>query len=828
MINQAIVYKTNQANLIGQGLAGTVELRTVRPLDLKKRLVAFNVRGSTNDQKNGSGKTNTGNRLSFAYADQFDDGKVGVAFGYSHLDTPTSTRDFKFWGFDQVSDHPEWGGGAANSVTQFPAAHKNAYRFNGFEAVNNDRTQKRDGYMGVVEFKPNDNFHSVNDLYYSKFDQTDFNHIVKSGSGIWGGDTPVTYTNPVFSVLPNVANSAPGANEINVSGTVNNLRLIMSEEFGMRSDTMFSFGSNNTWHANGWNMVFDASTASVKRKEQAGPGGSEMWAGYGPSITPGAGGAGVVPIGFQMNGFGPMTFSQSLNYADATKVVLGDPANWGADGHIRFPTVEDKISQARFTGDHDLSQSAVGGLFSKVDMGVAWSNRQKSKTVTEFDMCLKGETSCGDNTHNVTISQDLLLPNQQFGWVGLGQVLSWDFNGALNKYYNLRQLTAANDGNTTNKNWKVSEQLVTSYAQFEINTNLGGIPVHGNVGAQYVNETQTSQGYILQQPTAVWYNKTTKYNDFLPSINLVGDLGGGTLLKVAAARQMARPRLDDMRADASVSYSPAGSGSLATVGVYGGSGGNPTLKPWRTDAFDVSLEHYFGKHTYIAGAAFTKKLNTYIYNSTIIYDFAGYPKLGANSGLPSVGYTIDKNGVVSFAPGGTTGLFSTPFNGKGGSVNGLEFSFSVDGTMFTPVLDGFGLTGNWNGNWSTIKPDGVNKTHLPGLSNSVADLTFFYEKNNWSARISERYRSWFLGEVPQLFSTRGNATINEDKQVDGQVSYDFKEGPIKGTTLLLQVYNLTNSPYTTNGGYFGGTGPHIPAVNETYGRTIIFGFNYKM
>ena len=50
---------------------------------------------------------------------------------------------------------------------------------------------------------------------------------------------------------------------------------------------------------------------------------------------------------------------------------------------------------------------------------------------------------------------------------------------------------------------------------------------------------------------------------------------------------------------------------------------------------------------------------------------------------------------------------------------------------------------------------------------------------------------------------------------------------MKGLSLLLQVNNLTNSPYATRQG--NGFGEIVaPAIYNSYGRQVLFGVNYKL
>jgi iron complex outermembrane receptor protein len=114
----------------------------------------------------------------------------------------------------------------------------------------------------------------------------------------------------------------------------------------------------------------------------------------------------------------------------------------------------------------------------------------------------------------------------------------------------------------------------------------------------------------------------------------------------------------------------------------------------------------------------------------------------------------------------------------------------------------------------------------------VYNLTGYYERGGFQARISKRFREAFKGEVVQLFATRGYTEILDDEQVDAQIGYTFQSGRMEGLGLLFQVNNLTNSPYRTRLGLdSGGThttdGSFMPETHEEYGRQFLFGINYR-
>jgi len=167
-------------------------------------------------------------------------------------------------------------------------------------------------------------------------------------------------------------------------------------------------------------------------------------------------------------------------------------------------------------------------------------------------------------------------------------------------------------------------------------------------------------------------------------------------------------------------------------------------------------------------------------------------------------------------------------------MQGLELSGSFEGGLLTHALDGFGMLANFSLTNSSLPVSAVSTipgspSTLPGLSRKVANLAFYYEKYGWSVRIAERYRSSFTGEAVALFDQLGYQKILADKQTDFQLGYAFTEGRWNGFSLLLQVNNLTNSPEKTQ--QIASLPNNIkiarPLDYNTFGRTLMFGANYK-
>ena len=112
---------------------------------------------------------------------------------------------------------------------------------------------------------------------------------------------------------------------------------------------------------------------------------------------------------------------------------------------------------------------------------------------------------------------------------------------------------------------------------------------------------------------------------------------------------------------------------------------------------------------------------------------------------------------------------------------------------------------------------------MPGLSKWVANGTIYFQQGGFEARISDSYRTSFLGEVQGISATRILQTIKGGSIYDAQVSYTIPDGRLKGLTFLLQGSNLTNQKFIT---YQNGD-PRQVLTWEEYGRRYEVGVSYK-
>ncbi|HOB93381.1 MAG TPA: TonB-dependent receptor [Aquabacterium sp.] len=752
LIGAATVHKTGDAGLVGQGLAGTVNLLSVKPLDFGQRTIALNARAEKNG--NGSisaGAKSTGNRVSASYIDQFANRTVGLALGFAHSERPNSRYQFETWNWVAAGGFA--GAGAANANALYPE---------GIKALHYTGNEKRDGVMAVLEWRPSKNLRSTFDAYHSTYTYDETRRGMEIPYQSWSGATINSST---------ITNGLATTAALNATPIVRNNRL-------SRDDKITAFGWNLQWNSGPWKALLDLSTSKANHDETMIEINSSR---------------GAMPITWQYNGPLPtMTFGSSLT--DGTAVTLGGPFG---TGYVNVPSFRDKLDAVRIGVTRELDM----GMLASVDAGLNITRREKTRRHLET----------GFNALSTSFAAGDLLAPTNLSRLGMPAVLAWDIDKVLAHNFGPYNAVVLNPWGAT-KNWGIKEDVDTLYVKANLDGPLFGLPVRGNAGLQVVRTDQSSTsnallGWPLASLVPIEAGKT--YTDVLPTLNLAFSLPDQQQLRFGMGRSIARPKLDELNAAFEVGL------SAGNTGTPSGKGGNPLLDPWKADYVDLSWEKYFGNKGYLAAAAFYKDLKSYIYSVTTPFDFSNYPLTGtAPDGSP-------------IAPTTNIGTVTRPENGQGGSLRGLELSASIPLDMFSKSLSGFGVVANLGLTDSSITVKnqrfGNQNLPLPGLSKRVLNLTAYYERDGFSARVSQRHRSDFLGSIGGPGGTSEVTFIKGDTVVDAQLGYEFQGGTYKGLSLLLQVNNLTNSAFRT----YGATSNQVRGW-EKYGRQMLFGLNYKL
>ncbi|WP_369980942.1 TonB-dependent receptor [Xanthomonas bundabergensis] len=774
LVSGVTVYKTPDAGLVGQGLSGTVDMQTARPLSFGERVIAIGGRYQRNSLGKAADVDPYGNRFSASYIDQFADRTIGLSLGYAHTDTPIQEN--------QVGLYEPWSTQNTDSGAR-PGVAAGTYFSDGIKALRRTGNSKRDGVMATLQYRPSNAWTSTLDAFHTEAEQIDTaNQFEVNLSNYNGGYTP---------------GLAIGGAQVNDNGTftggsASGVYPLVRGMYNKREDKIDAFGWNNEINAGVVRIIADVNYSKATRKELNLENNLQLTPM--PQLD-------TVGLAYRNNGFSQI--SPGLDYSNPDALYITNTI-YGS-GYGKAPRVEDVLKGARLQASFPLPEALR--WFSDLDVGVNYANREKEKRQPEGNITLGAQ---GDTT----IAPDLQYAPVNLGFAGIGYIPAWNVPGAVSRYMEFAPTEDASY--LVSKAWTVQEKITTAWVRANIDTEWGEVGVRGNVGVQLQHADQSSQAnyWDASQPAGsevrpIDEGKT--YNDWLPSLNLAFQFPHEQTLRFALAKQVARPRVDQLRASLEFGVDNA-------TGKPGASGGNPTLDPWRANALDISYEKYFGAKAYVAAAFFYKDLKSYIYTQTRDdYDFsalvAGYvPPPGA-------------------APVQTTGTFSAPFNGKGGTLRGLELTASLPLDMLFAPLEGFGIQASATFNDSDVKirdPEsassvGDGEISLPGLSKRVYNLTAYYERNGFEARVSQRRRSDFIGEIGNFNGNRTLRYVVGENITDAQISYTFGDhSSLKGLSLLLQASNLSNSPYRT----YAETKDR-PLEYIEWGRTYVLGVNYK-
>ncbi|MBC6983401.1 TonB-dependent receptor [Caulobacter sp. 17J80-11] len=791
LLSSVVIYKTPDAALLGQGLAGTADMRTVRPLEYGKRAIAAGYRYEWNDiGALAAGSTDKGQRYSVSYIDQYFDGKLGLALGYSHINTPYQSERWNAWGYPTVDlGDNRYGQGPSNARTPLPGYSEEAGKLvlGGAKPYVMSGELERDSVMGTLEIKPDARATHTIDVFYSEFSD------VQNLKGI---EFPLYWSGATLQPTTTVDNG------MITSGTFSGVGAVVRNDMNTRDATLASVGWNTTAQmGDHWTAVVDLSLSKVERTDMV----LESYSGTG---RPGVGATDT--LGFQMMGDGRAMFSSSIDYADPSLIKLTMPQGWGSnaalpggqDGYLNMPSTEDKLWAARVSAKRELEND----WFDSVEFGLNLTDRSKTLDNEEWFLKVAGHPA------SVPIPASAITGTTSLDFIGIDGMVSYDPMALINSGVYSR--VANPNADVAVKSWRVDEKVSVAFVKADIDAMVGSIPMTGNIGLQMVNTDQSSDalgaigspgpgGSIYTRPLS----GGDEYTNFLPSLNLTFALPNEQLLRFGAARTMARARMDQMRASVQFNFDQgkATSTNLANS-PWSANGGNPELKPWLADSIDVSYEKYFGRKAYVSAAAYYKDLKTYVYDRSELYDFSGVAYSGPT------------------APTLHQGYLTTPQNGEGGKIYGLELTASVPFGMFAEILDGFGVSGSASFTESSIKPNpGDPATPIPGLSDTVINTTIYYEKNGFEARVSDRYRSKFLGEVSGFGNGRTQRFVDAESVIDAQIGYRFGEGPMEGLSVLFQANNLTDEPFTT---YQNSDSRQVTDF-QRYGRTYMLGVNYR-
>lgn len=625
----ADVYKSQSADLVAGGVAGTIDIRTVRPFNYSGPKAMF--RGGPVYYEAGSdipGYDPYGFRGSGSYTDTPSE-NFGFNIGVSLQQQKNAFPSFQGWGYNDGTINP---GNATGDIDDDGTPDPTPW---GAQTEVKKLTEDRYGVNGALAFRVGDNFELNIDALYSKFtideDQNQAWYGRNGVMGNWDDSTSWCYTNPgsSYSQVGGTVNSA----------TMNSCWTSVTNVIAKYTEDkdLFVTGANVKIEST-WTMTGDLSYSKATRKNR--------WSAFRSEVYPES-------MTWDMSGGNTPSLSTSTNPADVNAQSAPDWLTGTADG-------PDDLNDTLTALQVDFERQYEGEHLKGIKFGARFSNRQKDYLHRHQDYVPRvTSTLPADLFSNYSVTEFDAPP-----------LLNGNYHEIVDFVYG--GMPVDDDAIVQSATWDVEENVAEAYGLVRFGGTLGSVPFSGNAGVRFVQTRTSSGGFGSTNGGALEaLDIDNDYTEPLPSVNFTFNLAEDKLLRAGLARVIARPPLDELRASRSLwNETPPPTGS----------GGNPLLDPFIANQADVSFEWYFAPEALAAIAVFYKDVDTHIGYDTqpVTIDGTTYAVTGPFNG--------EGGGIA-----GAELTFQTPFAQSGPLSNfGVYMNYAyvdTDVKEFYPVTN---------------------------------------------------------------------------------------------------------------------------------------------
>ncbi|WP_434082614.1 TonB-dependent receptor [Catenovulum sediminis] len=453
---------------------------------------------------------------------------------------------------------------------------------------------------------------------------------------------------------------------------------------------------------------------------------------------------------------------------------------------------------------HDLRNN--GSELKNLQTSVSYNGVVRPTWADEFDDAYGGfkEINHANSFEQNGISGNNALTHY---WVYDGALLAYDINGT---YDRVKQML---DGSSHALTGSLDDNMVRNTGSYaNINEKTQALYTQFNLDFDYITAVVGAR-YVATELVSSTYDETGQYDysDFLPSLNLSYNLSDETILRFAAAKVMRRADFGELSPALSVDN------SLVT-----GTQGSYKLDPYRVTQYDFSAEHYFANGGMASAAIFYKDVQSFTVSSSSCV--ADPDTITGQNVTEYVNVCLlDTAGVsqsdVTYATGnqdlayveaqrdaGLTGIvIDTDVNGGSGEVVGLELAYQQQ----LDFIPGLGFATNYT-YADSEQPDG---NPLLNISNHTFNGQIYWESDGIQLRVAYNWRDKYLDsqdekrvrpvgalatgiynrtdpDAPFFDPTLGNNYRDSRGQFDVSASYDVNEH----FTVIANAVNLTGEP----------------------------------
>ena len=869
------ITKASEAKTIEGSVGGTVNLRTIRPLQLTDTLGSIRIQGED------SSLTTDGiqPRISGAYGDnwEIDAGRVGFVVSGSLTRQEASSfrprvdRDGSL--VENVNAVVVRSGQVEDQPTRRPVAQ--SFDFLGIQFLNQELENfeyETTNLSTTFEFAPNDNMKFfVDAVITSQERRQDSTRVQGSGvSSVLNYNLPTQFETVNFGSLDgvelgNIQAAVRGTIQPNLSVDDDDPNLRFNSDTGARITDTEIFRIGGEWQGDNLFASFEVSSSS---SDTVNPNLSTQLNFINPNP--------LTPLDNLDDDGNPTATTSNDNSVPFIYDLTGGALTFGIDFDSPFaPTVEDLLNPNNVVLDQvdiglnstensddamraDFTYYVDDSVVTSIDFGYRY-NKTKSTFNQRTDR-IGGFSRLVDSPNGSMFSELLVAGPNNFGdadgrELALRNFLIVDPNRAFNDQAGtlaiLEAAVVAHGGNqdfadltpSTTAFFSINEKTHGLYAQANFEYEM----FVGNIGVRHIKTDINSLGNTVVDGVVTPVVTSGDYSFTLPRLNLVATPTDDVVLRMGWGKDIRRPDFDIL--NTSVSFSTNENQSVSI--------GNPGLEPEEVTSFDISAEWYFATAAVVSIGYFEKERTNLFVTQSESAPLDANGLRDNNPACPGGGFYNPAVQPNVLGDPNTVGLcvdFETNINDSAKTTqSGIEMAVQYDLSDFEDDLgwaSGFGIIANYTiqdfEGGSAVNSSAGRGTDIFNAINGIYDdsqfvrvqavqglldfsenaynIAVYYEKFGLSARMRYTWREAFRTDDTAAGASR-NSTLgfpvytHDRGQLNASVSYDVNEQ----LNLGIEAINLTKSDITQSCVNEGG----LLCFQGLTDRRITFGASYR-